>query len=200
MPTRLGLRLTLLATGLSLLGAGVTSAPTAGAQPSSAPQKFRATANISGCTEKGIGGQLILAEVKSSEGVKVVTARLKVRGLPEGEHAVHLHENASCDPCSAAGGHFDPGPNSNSSPDGNHPYHMGDLVNVDVRKSGRGGFYTLSTRVTLSPGPLSIFDPDGSPSSAIIIHVDPDSYCPDGEAAGCAGGARAACGVIKLDR
>ena len=52
---------------------------------------------------------------------------------------------------------------------------------------------TLTSRVTLSPGPLSVFDEDGS---AVIIHVDPDSYCPEGEAKGCAGGARAACGVI----
>ncbi len=55
---------------------------------------------------------------------------------------------------------------------------------------------TVTSRVTLSEGPLSLFDEDGS---AFIIHVDPDSYCPDGEEAGCAGGARAACGIIELD-
>lgn len=29
-----------------------------------------------------------------------------------------------------------------------------------------------------------------------IIHAAADSYCPEGEVKGCAGGARAACGVI----
>ena len=33
--------------------------------------------------------------------------------------------------------------------------------------------------------------------SAFIVHVNPDTYCPDGAVAGCAGGARAACGVIE---
>jgi Cu/Zn superoxide dismutase len=31
----------------------------------------------------------------------------------------------------------------------------------------------------------------------VIIHVNPDTYCPQGPVAGCAGGARAACGVIE---
>jgi Cu-Zn family superoxide dismutase len=51
-----------------------------------------------------------------------------------------------------------------------------------------------TTRVTLSPGPLSLLDENGS---AFIIHVDPDTYCPEGEKQGCAGGARAACGIIR---
>ncbi|MYJ74756.1 MAG: hypothetical protein F4089_06470, partial [Gammaproteobacteria bacterium] len=99
-------------------------------------------------------------------------------------------------------------PNSKTSPDGNHPSHAGDLVNIDITDMtgdvtdddgnplGSGRLQTLTTRVTLSDGPLSLFDADGS---AFIIHVDPDSYCPGGEEAGCAGGARAACGVIVKD-
>jgi Cu/Zn superoxide dismutase len=43
---------------------------------------------------------------------------------------------------------------------------------------------------------LSLFDANGS---AFIIHVNPDTYCPAGAVAGCAGGARAACGVITRD-
>ena len=82
--------------------------------------------------------------------------------LSEGKHGVHIHEVASCDPCGSAKGHFDPVPNSNSSPDGNHP---------------------------------SLFDEDGS---SVIVHVDEDTYCPEGEAKSCAGGARAACGLIEL--
>ncbi|NJO55629.1 MAG: hypothetical protein HC834_03885 [Rhodospirillales bacterium] len=86
-----------------------------------------------------------------------------------------------------------PGPNSNPSPDGNHPYHSGDLINIVANAEGVGTLSTNTTRVTLSPGPLSLFDADGS---AFIVHVDEDTYCPEGEAKGCAGGARLACGVI----
>ncbi len=141
-------------------------------------------------------GFATLREKRSEEGVKEVDVMIKVSGLPEGKHAVHIHETAACEPCGAAGGHFDPGLYGFTSPDGNHPYHSGDLININVKKNGKGMMKTVTSRVTLSDGPLSLFDEDGS---AFIIHVDPDSYCPEGEEAGCAGGARAACGIIELD-
>lgn len=153
----------------------------------------RAIAKFQGCTDGSIVGMARLSERPSAEGVKQVDVALSIAGLPDGTHAVHIHEAGACAPCSAAAGHFDPGPNSNSSPDGNHPFHSGDLVNVKVRK-GLGMLRTTTTRVTLSPGPLSLFDTNGS---ALIIHVGSDSYCPDGAVAGCAGGARAACAVIE---
>ena len=136
-----------------------------------------------------------MRERRSDEGIKLVDVSLFVRGLPDGDHAVHIHEVASCTPCGAAGGHFDPGPNGNSDPDANHPFHMGDLVNLEVRH-GHGTLHTTTNRITLSPGPLSVFDANGS---AFIIHVAPDTYCPNGPVAGCAGGARAACGIIEED-
>lgn len=140
-------------------------------------------------------GSVFLREQPSSEGVKLVDLLVRVRrGMEAKQHAIHIHETGMCIPCSAANGHFDPGPNSNSSPDGNHPYHAGDLTNLTIGDEGYGHLMTVTSRVTLSEGPLSVFDEDGS---AVIVHVDPDTYCPDGEAAGCAGGARAACGVIQ---
>ncbi|MEA2624651.1 MAG: superoxide dismutase, Cu-Zn family [Candidatus Binatota bacterium] len=151
-----------------------------------------AVADIVGCEDDGIVGHAELAEVESRDGVKVVVVRVRATGLPDGRHGVHIHEVGTCEPCSAAGGHFDPGPAGNPSPDGNHPFHSGDLVNLKV-KDGEGKMRTVTSRVTLSPGPLSIFDADGS---AIIIHAGKDTFCPNGEKAGCAGGTRAACGVI----
>ena len=156
----------------------------------------RAKATITGCTDPAISGRAILIERPSSEGVKVVEVALFVNGLPPGKHAVHIHEVGSCTPCAAALGHFDPGPSHNSSPDGNHPFHSGDLINLSVNSRGFGALHATTSRVTLSPGPLSLFDADGS---AFIVHVGADTYCPDGPAAGCAGGARAACGMITLD-
>ena len=70
---------------------------------------------------------------------------------------------------------------------------MGDLINIEVNHRGNGKMKTKTTRVSLSPGPLSLFDENGS---SFIIHVDKDTYCPEGEAKGCAGGSRAACGII----
>jgi Cu-Zn family superoxide dismutase len=161
----------------------------------------RAKATISGCNDgTPISGRAILSERPSGEGVKLVDIAMFVNGLPPGKHAVHIHAVGSCTattiPCGGAGGHFDPGPNSNPAPDGNHPFHSGDLINLVVNSRGFGALYTTTSRVTLSGGPLSILDADGS---AFIIHVNPDTYCPDGVVMGCAGGARAACGVITLD-
>lgn len=158
------------------------------------PPKVKAEAILSGCVDSGISGKATLVEESTEEGVKRVRVKILAKGLSDGKHAVHIHQTASCTPCGSAGGHFDPGPNSNTSPDGNHPFHMGDLVNIDV-KNGNGLLQTTTTRVTLSPGPLSLFDADGS---AFIIHDFPDSYCPGGPSAGCAGGSRAACGIITL--
>lgn len=158
-----------------------------------ADDEVKAVAEIVSCSDAPVTGRAKLEEEPSTEGIKVVEIEIKVSGLTDGKHAVHIHETAACEPCKAAGGHFDPGPNSNPSPDGNHPFHMGDLINIESR-NGKAKLEVETTRITLSPGPLSIFDSDGS---AFIIHVNPDTYCPEGEAKGCAGGARAACGIIR---
>jgi Cu-Zn family superoxide dismutase len=166
---------------------------------------LRASAEIKGCSNAAITGRASLQEQVTTEGVKEVTVQLTVKGLPDGRHAVHIHEVGSCEPCAAAGGHHDPGPYGQPRPDTasdampaadiNHPFHMGDLINLEV-KNGVGELQHVTNRVTLSPGRLSILDADGS---AIIVHAQPDTYC-DAESdlkKGCAGGAREACGVIQ---
>lgn len=161
-----------------------------------------ARATIRACGTNQMLGTALLSERPSDEGVKVVDLAIRVGArnnvLREGRHGVHIHEVGSCAAaCAAAGGHFDPGPNGNPSPDGNHPFHLGDLVNIDIGAQGRGILQTTTSRVTLSRGPLSVFDANGS---AFIIHSGEDTYCRNGPTAGCAGGARAACGVIQRVR
>jgi len=156
---------------------------------------IQAVSDIRGCNDPIIEGSAKFIERYSEEGVKEVDVTINVSGLSPGKHAVHIHQTAACEPCGAAGGHYDPGPHGFTSPDGNHPFHSGDLINIDVNPGGSGALHTTTTRITLSPGPLSLFDADGS---AIIIHTNPDTYCPDGEVSGCAGGSRDACGIIRL--
>ncbi|MGD2082123.1 MAG: superoxide dismutase family protein [Chromatiales bacterium] len=157
-----------------------------------------AMATINGCEDKNVIGTALLHEIPSAEGIKQVEIYMVVRGLSDGDHAVHIHETAACEPCGAAKGHHDPGPFGKSTPDApdfNHPYHMGDLVNIKV-ENGVGVMHTVTNRVTLSPGRLSILDKDGS---AFIIHTGKDTYCDheDELNKGCAGGARDACGIIR---
>ncbi len=166
---------------------------------------LKATAEIKGCTSPDIKGTATLVEQTTPEGIKEVTVEMKVTGLTEGKHAVHIHEFGKCEPCGDAGGHHDPGPFGQSRPDSatdeapardiNHPYHMGDLINIEV-KDGVGYMKHTTNRVTLSPGGLTILDADGS---AFIIHTNQDTYC-DEESdlkKGCAGGSRDACGIIR---
>jgi Cu-Zn family superoxide dismutase len=167
---------------------------------------LKAVAPIKGCTDPNVTGTATLTEQVTPEGIKEVMVEIEVRGLSDGLHAVHIHETGACEPCAAAKGHHDPGPFGQTRPDSaldtvpasdiNHPYHMGDLINLEV-KGGQGRMRHTTSRVTLSPGRLSIFDEDGS---AIIIHSQPDTYCDEESELkkGCAGGARDACGVFGL--
>lgn len=162
----------------------------AAAQQKSATETGRAHADIKG---EGITGRADFVEQKQGTGT-VVNVTLTVSGLKPGMHGVHLHAVGKCEPdFAAAAGHFDPGPAGNTDPDANHPFHMGDLPNVEVGQDGRGSLKAVTTRVTLSDGPLSLFDADGS---AIIIHGNPDQGITGEPKSGVSGGPRVACGVI----
>jgi Cu-Zn family superoxide dismutase len=152
----------------------------------------RAQATLAG---EGITGTADLVEMTYDTGSEVEIT-VTAKGLKPGLHGVHLHAVGKCEPpaFTAAGGHFDPGPAGNTDPDANHPYHMGDIPNLRVGADGTGTLQARTTRVTLSEGPLSLFDTDGS---AIIIHANPDQGTTGEPKSGVSGGPRAACGVIE---
>jgi len=143
---------------------------------------------------EGISGTADFVERTMGTG-KIVDITVAVTGLKPGMHGVHLHAVGKCEPdFAAAGGHFDPGPAGNMDPDANHPFHMGDVPQLNVTANGRGTMKVSTTRVTLSDGPLSLFDADGS---AIIIHANPDQGITGEPKSGVSGGPRIACGVIN---
>jgi len=152
----------------------------------------QAHATIAG---EGVTGTADLVEMAYDTGTEVEVT-VTARGLKPGLHGVHLHAVGKCEPpaFTAAGGHFDPGPSGNTDPDANHPYHLGDIPNLRVGGDGSGTLRARTTRVTLSEGPLSLFDADGS---AIIIHANQDQGTTGEPKSGVSGGPRAACGVIE---
>jgi Cu-Zn family superoxide dismutase len=150
----------------------------------------KAQADIKGT---GVTGRAELVERKVGTGT-VVDITVSASGLKPGLHGVHLHAVGKCEPdFAAAGGHFDPGPAGNPDPDANHPFHMGDIPNLEVGQDGKGTLKAVTTRVTLSDGPLSIFDTDGT---AIIIHGNEDKGTTGEPKSGVSGGPRVACGVF----
>ena len=177
-------RVMLSAAVVALAGAATFAQGTAGTT-------MKAQAEIKG---DGITGRAGLVERKQGTGT-LVEITVTASGLKPGLHGVHLHAVGKCEPpFTSAGGHFDPGPNSNTDPDANHPFHMGDVPNLQVGQDGKGTLKAVTTRVTLSPGPLSIFDDDGT---AIIIHGDEDKGITGEPKSGVSGGPRLACGVFS---
>src|SRR5207237_10764390 len=128
----------------------------------------RGHADIKG---EGITGRAEFVERQQGTG-KIVDVSVTVTGLKPGMHGVHLHAVGKCEPdFAAAGGHFDPGPAGNMDPDANHPFHMGDLPNLQAGANGRAAMKVVTTPVPLSAGPLSLLDADGS---SIISHGNAD--------------------------
>jgi Cu-Zn family superoxide dismutase len=161
----------------------------------------RATATMQGKDGK-ISGNAIFTEY-DIDGWKYLHIKLELKGDPSvlvsGKHAVHIHEKADCSDrdFKCAGGHFDPGPSGNSDPDANHGYHAGDLPNITVNDQGEGTLETITTRVTLSDGPVSILSKDSAPEgTSLMVHANTDPYKPGESGSGLSGGPRLACGPI----
>lgn len=133
-------------------------------------------------------GRAILTQTASG-----VLIEMELSNVAEGEHGFHIHETGACDAADgfkSAGGHFEPAQHQHGYMAADGP-HAGDMPNQFVGSDGRLAANVLNSNVTLSDGPTSVLDADGS---AIIVHAKPDDYTsqPTGDA-----GDRIACAVIE---
>lgn len=150
----------------------------------------------------GVSAQMKHVDLKDAKGNSVgmamispakgggVSVDLSLKGLPPGEHGVHLHSVAKCEPpFKSAGTHFNPTNKKHglSNPDGPH---AGDMPNFKVAANGTAQTTITNKNVTMGSEANSIYAGGGT---ALVIHEKADDMKtdPSGNA-----GEPIACGAI----
>src|ERR1700722_6752942 len=145
--------------------------------PTNAPAK-PVVVNIMNAEGQAVGPATLSP---AASGVKIV---LDIKRLPPGEHSIHIHQMAKCDPpdFKSAGPHFSPaGHSHDSTPAGDIPD-----FSLIVGKDGTAHVSTVAPNVTLGDDDHSVFSNGGT---AIVIHAVAGGT-------GTAAPPRIACGVI----
>ncbi|WP_299442907.1 superoxide dismutase family protein [uncultured Aquimarina sp.] len=121
----------------------------------------------------------------------MVTMVAYLKGLSEGEHAIHIHEKADCSSADgkSTGGHWNPTLQPHGKWGAPEGYHKGDIGNFNATAEGKGSKEFATNDWCIGCGD----DKKDIVGKAIIVHQGIDDYTsqPSGAA-----GSRVSCGGI----
>ena len=144
------------------------------------------TMDLTPKSESNVSGTVTFVEKNGT-----VTMTAKMTGLSEGEHAIHIHEEADCtsDDGTSAGGHWNPTAQPHGKWGADTGFHKGDIGNFTVGANGEGvvNFSTDQWCIGCGDENKDIL------GKAIIVHQGTDYFTsqPSGAA-----GSRISCGGI----
>ncbi|MGY5849761.1 superoxide dismutase family protein [Salegentibacter sp. F14] len=147
----------------------------------------KVTVTMSPNNNSDLGGEVVFTQ-ESGE----VSMTALITGLPEGEHAIHIHEKGDCsmEDGSSAGGHWNPTDERHGKWGDSEGYHKGDIGNFTTDANGNGTLSMSTDEWCIGCGD----EEKDILGKAVIVHDGVDDFTsqPSGNA-----GTRVGCGVIE---